>query len=148
MKNHHKEIELFTKWGLLLQPIEECLGNDAPKNPIEFRIAIARSQVGDAEWRQSVAKLSTFPGNVVFKKENSEISHIPERLRRELGSLIEDPNLISNLEDLRDRALVVVDDNSSSLDEKKSLTQVERLSLFLLTINHVVMRGNHNGYTD
>lgn len=93
--------------GLLLQPIEECVKSDVPKKPSEFRIAIARTQVGDAAWRQSVVGLSTFPGNVVFKKENYEISHIPERLIRELGSLIEDPNLVNNLEDLKNRSLVV-----------------------------------------
>jgi len=90
--------------GLLLQPIQECIQSDPAKTPKDYRIAVARTQVGDAAWRQSVAELATFSGDVVFKKEVYEISHVPERIIRELGSLIENPRLINDLENLKEKS--------------------------------------------
>lgn len=76
---------LLYELGLLLQPIQECIESDSAMTPKSYRIAIARTQAGDAAWRQSVTKLGTFSGDVVFKKEIYEISHFPERLVKELG---------------------------------------------------------------
>lgn len=90
--------------GLLLQPINECIHNDPPKSTKDYRVAVARTQTGDAAWRQSVAQLATFSEDVVFKKEAYEISHVPERLIRELGSLIENPRLKEDLKKLQDKS--------------------------------------------
>lgn len=88
--------------GLLLQPIQECIQCDPPKTPKDYRIAVARTQVGDATWRQSVSELATFSGGVVFNKEKDYISHVPERLTRELCGLIENPKLINDLKRLKE----------------------------------------------
>ena len=48
--------------GFLLQPIQECIQTDPAKDPKDYRIAIARTHVGDAAWRQSVAEFATFSG--------------------------------------------------------------------------------------
>ena len=108
-KKAHQRDRVIYELGLLLQPIHECIQNDPPKNPDEYRIAVARTQVGDATWRRSVTEFATFSGGVVFKKEATEISHVPERLIRELGSLIEDPNLINNLDKLKEKTQAMCD---------------------------------------
>ena len=92
--------------GLLLQPIQECIQSDPPNTPKKYRIAVARTQVGDATWRQSVSELATFSGDVVFKKEASEISHVPERLIGELSSLIEHFSSINDPESLKEKSKI------------------------------------------
>lgn len=87
--------------GLLLQPIQECIQTDPAKDPKEYRIAIARTHVGDNTWRQLVAEFATFSGDVVFKKELYEITHVPERLIGELGNLISNPRVSDDLEKLK-----------------------------------------------
>jgi len=91
--------------GLLLQPIQECIHSKPLKSAKEYRIAMARTQAGDSIWRQSVNRLASFSGDVVFKKEAYEVSHVPERIIGELGRLIETPRLKEDLETLQIKSI-------------------------------------------
>lgn len=111
MKNlkAHQRDRLIYELGLLLQPIVELAERAAPPSPNDYRVAIAKVQSGDGRWRQSVREFTTFAPDVVFNNEYQEISHVPERLWRQLQPDLEDPNLTSDLARLQQKVKAVVD---------------------------------------
>ena len=76
------------EFGILVSPLVDLAKREAPPEDAEYRIAVAKSQAGDAEWRRTVRDFTTLAQDVVLEKEYQEISHVPERLFREVADVI------------------------------------------------------------
>lgn len=89
--------ELILEYGLLMAPLAELARMDQTPPVYHYRIAVAKVQAGDSEWRRKVKKFTTFANDIFLNDEYQEISHIPERCLRDMKALISDPNLSQEL---------------------------------------------------
>ena len=95
--------QLIYEFGILVQPFEDLTRADQPPSLSDYRIAIAKVQAGDSQWRQQVKQFTTFANDIVFNQEYQDISHVPERFWSRLRELINDPELQKDLSQLNNR---------------------------------------------
>jgi len=94
---------LIYEFGVLVQPFEELYKRDLSPIIDDYRIAIAKVQAGDNQWRQNVRTFASFAKDIIFHQEYQDISHVPERFRGSIGHLINDSNLSENIDDLHSK---------------------------------------------
>jgi len=92
---------LIYEFAILLQPFHDLIMSSQPPPVGDYRTAIAMVQGGDAQWRNTVKEFTTFAEDLVYKKEQNAISHVPELLRISTYDLINNPELNTNLAELR-----------------------------------------------
>lgn len=95
--------QLIYEFGILMQPLEDLLRTEQSQPAAEYRIAIAKVQAGDSEWRMTVKRFATFADDVFFQLEFQDLSHVPERCWGELSGIVKDPIISKDPERLRMR---------------------------------------------
>ena len=81
--------EVALGFGILVQPIVDLVGREAPPSISMYRVACAKVHAGDAPWRQSVRNLMTYGSDVFLNTEYQKTSHVVERFLREINTQIE-----------------------------------------------------------
>ena len=99
----HQKNRLILEFGVLIQPFEDLLNYNEPPTIHHYRIAIAKVQGGDPKWRLTVRDFVKFAEDVIFHKENQDISHVPERFCNLVNEFINNSELIDDLNELRTR---------------------------------------------
>ncbi len=74
--------DLILELGLLVQPIDKLAKAIQIPTANDYRIACAKVQAGDAKWRESAKKLSTFAPDIFLQGEFQNLSHAVERFLR------------------------------------------------------------------
>lgn len=85
--------QLIYEFGILFQPLEELANSPNTPPNRDYRIAIAKVQAGDRQWRERVKRFATFADDLFFNQEFGDISHVPEYLWLRLVRLLDDPDL-------------------------------------------------------
>ncbi len=95
--------QLIYEFGILVQPFEDLARADKPPIISDYRVAIAKVDAGDSQWRPQVKQFTTFANDIVFKGEYQDISHVPERLRGRINELVNNLELQKNLDEIHSR---------------------------------------------
>jgi hypothetical protein len=103
--------QLILEFGILIQPLVDLARQDQPPDATDYRVAIAKVQAGEDEWRKTVSQFTTFSPDLSFNQERNEISHVPETLVARVRAIIDELGLGKNpvtlqstLKDLLDQA--------------------------------------------
>ncbi len=80
--------EVVLELGILVQPVVDLVGGDTPPAIDQYRVACAKVHAGDAPWRQSVRKLTTYGPDVFLNTEFQKTSHVVERFLRQINAKI------------------------------------------------------------
>lgn len=99
MKNEKafQKNQLIYEFGILIQPFEDLARAAQPPSLNDYRIATAKVHAGDDSWRQQVRNFTIFAPDILFNQEYQDISHVPERCRGALRSIINDPDLHNDI---------------------------------------------------
>ena len=92
--------QLIYDFGILVQPFEELARDSSPPSISDYRVAIAKVQSGDPEWRKQVRELTTFAADIFLNEEFRSLSHVPERFWRKLAPSLNDAYWHEHLENL------------------------------------------------
>lgn len=105
MKNikSHQRDQVIMEFGILFQPFYDLARRENAPNLESYRIAIAKVQAGDSIWRQKVIEFTTFAQDIAFADEFQEISHVPERFRRLIKEIINNPRESIVLDSVHER---------------------------------------------
>lgn len=92
--------QLIYEFGILVQPLEDLARDGIPPSISNYRLAIAKVQSGDPEWRKQVREFTTLAPDIRLNHENQRLSHVPERFWNKLASALDDPSREELLEPL------------------------------------------------
>lgn len=93
--------DLILELGLLVQPIAELAKAEHPPTANDYRIACAKVQAGDSEWRKSAKTLSTIAPDIFLNAEFQNLSHVVERFLRKFNQRLSSVTNNSEPLDLR-----------------------------------------------
>lgn len=93
--------DLILELGLLVQPIAELAKAEQPPIANDYRIACAKVQAGDAKWRESAKKLSTFAPDIFLQAEFQNLSHAVERFLQKFNQRLSSVSQNSDHLDIR-----------------------------------------------
>ena len=74
--------------GILIQPFVELVDSFSPPAIRKYRVASAKVQSGDSEWRNTARSFLTFADDIFMNSEFQKLSHVNEHFLREISSLI------------------------------------------------------------
>ena len=80
--------QVIYEFGILIRPLVDLAKRKDPPTDADYRIALAMSHAGDADWRRTVRAFTQLASDVMLEKEYQEISHVPEVLFREVADVI------------------------------------------------------------
>lgn len=103
MKNQkaQQREQLIMEFGILIQPFVELGKLSIPPDISKYRIASAKVQAGDPQWRLTAKSYCTFANDIVMTSELQKISHVNEVFLRNISSLINDSNNSKELPNLQ-----------------------------------------------
>ena len=101
---------LIYEFAILVQPFSDLASKDSPPSIANYRIAIAKVQSGDPEWRKQVREFATLAPDILLNQENQRLSHVPERFWINLASALNDPYWQEHLESFYGAFQTQVDD--------------------------------------
>jgi hypothetical protein len=84
------------EYALLAQPLESLAQRATAAKESDYRVAVAKVQAGDAQWRRTVREFTTFAADVSFADEFQDISHVAEHMLRRIKPHLEDPNMLAS----------------------------------------------------
>lgn len=90
MKNEkaNQRQNVVLEFGILIQPYVELQQRKTPPTVDEYRIAVAKVNAGDANWRSGVKEYATFANDLVLNEEFQRLSHVPERFMFTVRNLL------------------------------------------------------------
>ena len=99
MKNEkaNQRQNVVFEFGILIQPYVELQQKKTPPTVDEYRIAVAKVNAGDANWRLGVKEYATFADDLVFNEEFQRISHVAERFMSIVRNLLADQKMLNDL---------------------------------------------------
>ncbi|MFC1552487.1 hypothetical protein ACFL6P_07985 [Candidatus Latescibacterota bacterium] len=71
--------QLIMEFGILIQPFVDLTAKSSPPEISDYRIARAKVQAGDSQWRLIAKDYCTFADDVFMHEEYQKISHVNER---------------------------------------------------------------------
>jgi len=115
MKNEkaNQRQNVVFEFGILIQPYVELQQKNVPPTADEYRIAVAKVNAGDPNWRLGVKEYATFADDLVFNTERRRLSHVAERFMSKIGNLLDDRKMLNDL-------VLLQQTFSRSLDETKA----------------------------
>lgn len=115
MKNEkpNQRQNVVFEFGILIQPYVELQQKQTPPTIDEYRIAVAKVNAGDANWRMGVKEYATYADDIVLNEEFQRLSHVAERFMFKIRNLLADQELLNDLVSLQEVF-------SRSLDETKT----------------------------
>jgi len=90
MKNEkaNQRQNVVLEFGILIQPYIELQQRKTPPTVDEYRIAVAKVNAGDANWRSGVKEYATFANDLVLNEEFQRLSHVPEQFMLTVRNLL------------------------------------------------------------
>ncbi len=85
------------EFGILIQPYFELQQKKSPPTVDEYRIAVAKVNAGDANWRLGVKEYATFADDLVLNEEFQRLSHVAERFMLKVRNLLADQKILNDL---------------------------------------------------
>jgi hypothetical protein len=101
--------DLILELGLLVQPIAELAEAENPPFANDYRIACAKIQNGDAKWRESARRLSTFAPDIFLQAEFQNLSHAVERFLQKFKQRLSSVSQNSDRLDIRAMCATEID---------------------------------------
>ena len=101
---------VILEFGVLIQPFRELKRRATPPGEADYRLAIAQVHGGDPAWRTHVQHFTTFAPDVRFEQEYQDISHVPERLRHAIKSLLDRPGLDKDASKVHAEFVTILDE--------------------------------------
>ena len=115
MKNEkaNQRQNVVFEFGILIQPYVDLQRKKAPPTVDEYRIAVAKVNAGDANWRLGVKEYATFANDLVLNEEFQRLSHVAERFMFKVRNLLAGHKTLSDL-------VLLQQAFSNSLDETQA----------------------------
>ncbi|KKL95319.1 hypothetical protein LCGC14_1855810, partial [marine sediment metagenome] len=90
MKNEkpNQRQNVVFEFGILIQPYVELQQKQTPPTIDEYRIAVAKVNAGDANWRMGVKEYATYADDIVLNEEFQRLSHVAERFMFKIRNLL------------------------------------------------------------
>lgn len=101
--------ELIMELGILIQPMVDLVGAGAAPTLSQYRIACAKIQSGDAGWRTSVKKLTSWAPDIIMGTQLNRTSHVVERFLTNVNSRISEAAKSNDTDGLQSGCAIEVD---------------------------------------